>query len=308
MTPSQALLELRDIKDSKLQRYARSSFSELVSINEKIIKESEATGRAKAGDALMELDGKFQDQFNLVQQAKRAALGPRATPELKAYAKALDTGYKFNIQFEEGGVKSGSSPASWEALTAGIENGAYTSEAALKGSEYWATISPQGKRTLLSTLKNNQTVDLGEANRLYNEIYQQSKGSPYTASNGEGDKERFVQWAMEQARASNRAKEPGYMQKLADMWFMKSTIPGGRVWDTGGTFGELRGKGDGEVLPIMSEDERAVIERGFKENPDDEKKWRAYVRDRWGVDDLNYAMRAYLLDRKEKNIGRRVEE
>lgn len=311
ITPSQALLEMRDIKDPKLQRYARGSFSELVSINERVIKESEAAGRAKAGDALMELDGKFQDQFNLVQQAKRTALGPGATPEQKAYAKALDAGYKFNTQFEEGGVKSGSSPASWEALTAGIENGVYTSEAALKGSEYWATISPQGKRTLLSSLKNNQTVDLGEANRLYNEMYQQSNGSSYTASKGEGDKERFVQWAMEQARASNRAKEPGYMQKLVDTWFMKATIPGGKIWDTGGTFGELRGRGNGVVLPelddpvvektfgMSGEDLRRSIEKMFRENPDTAKKWQ----DKYG-NDMKLIIRGYVKEAIEKRVGK----
>lgn len=302
LSNAEALLQIRNIKDPKLQAHARSSYMQRLQIAEISRKETVARGYEKGADDFDRTGNNMQEQYDLVQNASRAALLPGATEEQKSYARSLKEQYKMSTQFAEDGIRTGSNPAAYDAVTNLVYGGADVSD--LKKTEYWSQLSPTAKRTFEKSVKEGQQASLSELTRLYNESYRTAEGTEYTAKNGNGDREIFIQRSLEKIRDTKRGNEPKYLQSLVDEHFMEATNPGGKIWDTSGKYGQLS-RTEGGALPIMSEADRQQVEVVFNSNPQVKKAWMDYAKKTWGEANANYAMRAYLLQQKLKITGKR---
>lgn len=302
LSNAEALLQIRNIKDPKLQAHARSSYMQRLQIAEISRKETVARGYEKGADDFDRTGNNMQEQYDLVQNASRAALLPGATEEQKAYARSLKEQYKMSTQFAEDGIRTGSNPAAYDAVTNLVYGGADVPD--LKKTEYWSQLSPTAKRTFEKAIKEGQQVSQSELTRLYNIAYSETEGTAYTAKNGNGDREIFIQRSLEKIRDTKRGNEPKYLQSLVDEHFMEATKPRDIIWDISGKYGQLS-RTEGGALPIMSEADRQQVEVVFNSNPQVKQAWVDYAKKTWGEANINYAMRSYLLQQKLKITGKR---
>lgn len=302
MSGSDALLKIRNIQDPKLQAHARSSYMQRLHIADMARKESIGRGHAAAADDFDRTNGNLQAQYDLMRSANKAALSPGATEEQKAYARSVEERYKSSVQYAEDGIRSGSNPAAYEAVSDLVYGGAGIDD--LKKTGQWAQLSPTARKTFEKAVKDGQQVSLSELTRLYNDAFREREGKEYSAKSGKGDREIFLQQSLETIRDTKRGNEPGYPQKLVDIHFMKTTKPGGKIWDTGGTYGR-QARTERGALPVMSESERTEVEKVFTENPQVRNAWLDYAKKNFGEGSLNYAMRAFILQSRLKEIGRR---
>lgn len=307
ITHSEALLKIREIPNAKLRNQVRSSFSDLVHINKEITKEDEQAGRVKSSDDYERMGSDLGAKWAAVQDAKRAAMRPDATAEQKAYAKNLSTLYDTDRTFAESGIKSGSNPVAWKALSDGIALGEYTSEAALKGSEHWATIDPTGRDNLLATLKESQNVDLQEAKNLYKIEVENRNKREYMPRKDAGDERRFVDALTRRAKLTNRGNDRNFIRSFVDVWFIRGELANSGFFGSSGTYGQLNHRGkQGEegkqdnFLPEIEDARREEILGMFNKHPEVKEAWKKFY-----GGNLNHAIRGYHLHQQLKSISTR---
>lgn len=294
MNSEEALLKIREIADPKLQARARSSYMERLQIAEVARKESVARGHEKAADDFERTGNNIQSQYDLVQSSSRAALNPGATQEQKAYAKAMREQYRFSVQYAEEGIRTGSNPTAFDAMTEEIAQGITLKQA--RASEHWSKLSTSARRSFETTIKEGMGYNAAEAIRFYDELHQERIGRPYNKKIDQGDRERFQQYVLENVRATGKGKDQAYLQRLADQWWTKGSLANsGPFRDTHGTYGRLN-KRD-QFLPEIDEKTREGTLKMFNANPEVKA---AYLH-KYG--NMNYALRGYHKEQNEKAIG-----
>lgn len=302
MTASQALLEMRNnIKDPKLQRAAMGSFSQLNQLKNMAQEEYAMKSRGKASDDFDKAGGNLDAQWKILQNANRVALSETATKADKHYARQAKALYDSAAQFSDPAIRSGSKPEAYEDVLGGIANGTYTSEAALKSSEQWPYLTPAGRKTALTTLKENQGFEMREAKDMFKSWFREKHGREYSSTKDKGMMDDAMSFVQKSIQGSNRGKEPDYVQKALDLYVMSSTIPNsGKIWDDSGEYGRLNKQG--KALPVIDEKTRSDIEALFNKNIE----MRNSFMNNYG--NLNAAIRGYYKELKERELGPHIKQ
>lgn len=299
MTASQALLEMRDtITDPKMQRQAMGSFTQLNQLGRLAQEEEAIKLRAKASNDMEAAGDDVNAIWQLRQSAKKSALSENATKADKAYAKQVEAIAQARLEFADPAIRAGSKPEAYSKLLSGIADGSFTSPEALKGSEEWAWLTPQGKQTMLKSLEQGQAVVMSDATRLFREQFRDINGREYSSAKDKGLMDAAMLFVQQQVQTSNRAQEPGYVEKVLDAFFMNTSIPdSGTFWDSKGRFGELIKKGEGVPLPVLELEQLNKIAQMFTEHPEIQQAYMS----KYG--NLNKAIRGYELERTMRGIG-----
>lgn len=120
------------------------------------------------------------------------------------------------------GLKPTTDLVKFDEATQGILDGKYTTESQIK-AEFGDSIEYEDIKTdLLPMLKDAQKTTVTDMNTVYG-FAKGQKGEPKLklSKKEQQDRAAFTRWALQKVKESNRAKDPDYLQSLADLWVLK---------------------------------------------------------------------------------------
>jgi hypothetical protein len=185
----------------------------------------------------------------------------------------------YGVMSTHAGLSRTTDPDAYSKLVDAITYGEVKNEKDLRSHKLASSISTPNMDKLVHDLKGASSIQEKDLQTAYRWAIGKDEDSPNGKSFNDKDKEDFLKfsaWAAEQAKNSNRAKEPGYVRELArqwkrQQWEVKSNVPfTGYGWDRPG--GEAMN--DPNALPIISEADSQRIENLFMQDQAGIEKWR----------------------------------
>lgn len=219
LTRSEAERLMSDIDDPDVRQHTRAAFRPLTQAWRLEQQELTIDLQNKAISTLDGMQGDFKAQYDHIQNM------PDETEPQKDAKKFAEKVYTQNIKKK--GISAKSDPAAFDAGVDKIAYGEITTEKALRvfGAENGLVKSDVD--FLVRGLKNSQTL------KGLKDAYLTSSGTKKGSAKNKQDYRDFMVWAQDQAKQSNRAMEPDYVQKLADQWFLKGESPTNDNWHMG---------------------------------------------------------------------------
>lgn len=201
--------EINGMEDRDMKVATRSAFRAMASQirYERSQAEQEATFNAYMGVEM--LAGDLKAQYDYVNSL------PKGT---KAHKQAMSLYSKYA---SAEGKHWSTDPDAFTQLAEKIGFADITDEKTLLADPLATKVSAKDMKHLKADLGDMQTVKVGDLN----EMYLRAQGGKTVKD--KADQLAFIEWSRAQAKATNRANDPEYIQKLADQWFLKGEKSGG---------------------------------------------------------------------------------
>lgn len=269
---------MENVEDLDVRRVAKQTFNALYASR----KAEAAAARQEAIYAAMDkvdaLDGDLVAQHKFVNSFPEGPVKNAALRRYKEYASFAGIGFRTD-------------PAAYEDLADKITFAGITTPGALKEDPLAAKVSAKDLKRLEGVLGGKQKTteaDLKNAWLAAKGMANDGKTPVTLETDDKRDLFEFKRWAESKVADTNRADDPAYLQKLADIWTLQGEKKGGSWFGYGedATFG--KSLADPNWLPDTDKDTGAAIRAKFDVNPD--------LRDAWAQKydgDVDLAVRAY---------------
>ena len=228
---------------------------------------------------------------------------PENTPAQRKIKKQALADYSYLSSMA--GLHRGTDPNAYNELVDKIFYGEISGPNAvrdLKADPLAVKLSEEDRKRLERDLKGASTVKQGELKEAFKWAIGGEKGPKAKLTDTE-NKEflRFKDWAESRLLETNRAKEPGYLKKLAaDYWRMGGEV---QAWYAPG-YGRDKTRGnaldDPTWIPDLAGERKAEIDALFSREPDLARAWA----NKYGGN-VEYGKRGYFKKLLNQEIGRR---
>lgn len=230
--------EINGIEDRDMKVATRGAFRALATQIRYEQREAEQDATFNAYMGVESLAGDLKAQYDYVQSLP---------PGTKAYKQAQSL---YNKYAAAEGRHSMTDPDAFDALSQKIQYGEIGSEKELLSDPAAVKIAGKDMKLLRKDLTDAQTIKTGELR----EVYLQAQGG--SKIKNVQDQLAFYDWARKQVAGTNRAGDPEYAQKLADLWFLKGEKGDGGFFSGYGTNTQFRkAMSDPTWLPNIRDDD-----------------------------------------------------
>ena len=267
-----------NVEDLDVRRVAKSTFNALYAAKKAEQTAARQEAIYSAMDQVDAMDGDLTKQFKYVNSLPEGPVRNAAQRRYKEYASFAGIGFKTD-------------PAAYEDLADKITFAEVTSPGALKEDPLAAKVSAKDLKRLEGTLTGKQKTtetDLKNAWLAAKGVANDGKTPVKLGTSEKRELFEFKRWAESKVADTNRADDPAYLQKLADVWTLQGEKKGGSWMGYGKDVSFGQSLADPTWLPDTDKDTDAAIRSKFSANP--------ALRDAWAKQfdgDVDLAVRAY---------------
>lgn len=278
-----------NVEDLDVRRVAKQTFNALYATRKAEAAQARQEAIYATIDKVDALDGDLVAQYKFVQSMPEGPAKNAATRRYKEYASFAGIGFRTD-------------PAAYEDLADKITFAEVTSPGALREDPLAAKVSAKDLKKLESALGGKQKTtetDLKNVWLTAKGMVSDGKTPVKLVTDEKRDLFEFKRWAESKVVDTNRADDPTYLQKLADIWVLKGEKRGGSWFGYGEDVSFGKSLADPTWLPDTDKDTAAAIRAKFTANP--------ALRDAWAAQyegDVDLAVRAYHRKLLESGIDK----
>lgn len=278
-----------NVEDLDVRRVAKSTFNALYASRKAEQTASRQEAIYGAMDQVDSLEGDLMAQYKYVQGLPEGPVKNAAVRRYKEYSSFAGIGFRTN-------------PEAYETLAEKIQYAEVTTPGALREDPAAAKVGAQDLKRLESSLGGKQKTTETDLKNVWlsaKGVVNDGKTPIKLKDSEKRELFEFKRWAESKVADTNRADDPTYLQKLADLWVLDGEKRGGSWLGYGKdvSFGESLA--DPDWLPDTDTATATAIRAKFDANPALREAWAGQFEG-----DTDLAIRAYHRRLLEQGIDK----